>query len=149
MGDNAKIRRARRGDRESIAALLKELGYPDAGDAGSLLWVLNHPEVEVWVAVDKLDRPVAFLSLSHRPQLRLSGRITTIDELVVSEAWRGKGVGSQLLATAIDRAKALSAKRVELMTHRGRESFRRSFYVKNGFVEADTAVLRFGALEKR
>jgi GNAT superfamily N-acetyltransferase len=148
VADNAKIRRARRGDRESIAMLLKELGYPEAGDAGSLLWVLNHPEVEVWVAVDKSDRPVGFISLSHRPQLRLAGRITTIDELVVAEAWRGKGVGSTLLATAIDRAKALSAKRVELKTHRGRASFRRGFYEKNGFVEADSAVMRFAALEK-
>jgi GNAT superfamily N-acetyltransferase len=149
VGDSVKIRPARRGDRDGIALLLKELGYTEGCDPSTLLWVLNHPEVDVFVAADHLDRPVAFVSLSHRPQLRLRGRITTIDELVVTEAWRGKGVGSKLLATAIDRAKALSSKRVELLTHRGRESFRRSFYEKNGFVQADSAVMRLAEFEKR
>ncbi|MBI5545137.1 MAG: GNAT family N-acetyltransferase [Deltaproteobacteria bacterium] len=131
-----------------MAALLKELGYAEAADASTLLWVLNHPEVEVYVATDNLERPVGFVSLSHRPQLRLRGRIATIDELVVAEAWRGKGVGTKLVATAISRATALSAKRIELTTHHARLGYRKSFYERNGFVEIDCAVLRYKPLEK-
>lgn len=149
MSECVKIRPARRGDREAIAVLIKESGYHDAADASTQLWVLNHPEIDVFVAVDTGDRPVGYLSLSHRPQLRLRGRIATIDELVVSSMWRGKGVGSKLLAAAVARAKALSARRVDLLTVPDRTSSRRAFYARNGFVEVDTAVMRLAELEKR
>jgi len=32
--------------------------------------------------------------------------------------------------------------RLELETNRARESYRRGFYIKNGFTEADSAVMR-------
>jgi GNAT superfamily N-acetyltransferase len=68
----------------------------------------------VYVAGDAQDRPIGLLSLSHRPQLRLSGRVATIDELVVALAWRRKGVARALMQRALERAKVLSVKRVEL-----------------------------------
>jgi hypothetical protein len=39
-------------------------------------------------------------------------------------------------------ARKLGARRLELETNRARESYRRRFYVKNGFTEADSAVMR-------
>ncbi len=147
MSDPFKIRQARRGDREAIGTLLKDLGYADAADSNTQLWVLNHPEIDVFVAVDNLDRPIGFVSLSHRPQLRLRGRIATIDELVVALAWRGKGAGSKLIAAAVARAKALSARRVELLTFPDQASSGRSFFQRNGFAVADSAVMRLCELE--
>ena len=147
MSDPVKIRPARRGDREAIASLFKELGHPDAADSNTVFWVINHPEIDLFVAVDHLDRAIGFVSLSHRPQLRLRGRITTIDELVVAEAWRGKGVGSKLAATAIERAKALSSRRVELVALGA--GVRPSFFSRNGFVRSDTAVMFLAEFEKR
>lgn len=140
-----RLRPARRGDRDAAFTLLAELGYDkltrDA--AGSALaWVLSHPEMEVVVAADPLDKPIGLVSFSHRPQLRLGGRIFTIDELVVSSAWRGKGVGRSLLAAAVNRAKILGVKRVELSTSRKRESYELEFYAKNGFAEVESAILR-------
>ncbi len=149
MSDSIKIRSARRGDREAIAALLAELGYRNAADTTTTSWVLSHPEIDVFVAVDSLDKPIGMLTLSHRPQLRLRGRVATIDELIVTEAWRGKGVGSRLIQHGIARAKALSVKRLELSTHAGRSAFRRTFYEKSGFREVDSAVLRLVELESR
>jgi len=148
LAEPVKIRPARRGDQQAIAAMLKELGYHNAADSNTQLWVLNHPEIDVFVAVDHLDRAIGFISLSHRPQLRLRGRIATIDELVVAAPWRGKGVGSRLIATAVERAKALSARRVELLTYPDRLSGQRAFFAKIGFVEADSAVMRLAALEE-
>jgi len=149
LSEPYKIRQARRGDRDGIGVLLKELGYTDAADSNTQLWVLNHPEIDVFVAVDHLDRPIGFISLSHRPQLRLRGRIATIDELVVSESWRRKGAGSKLIAAAVARAKALSARRVELLTYPDRASSARDFFQRNGFELADTAVMRLTELEKK
>ncbi len=146
MAELFKIRPARRGDREAIAALLRDLGYPEAADSSTLLWVLNHPEIDVFVAADNLDRAIGFVSLSHRPQLRVRGRVATIDELVVTEAWRNKGVGTRLLAMAIERARALSAKRVELVTEQGRKVVRRGVYERSGFDEVDGVPMRLKGL---
>src|SRR4051794_23543677 len=66
-----RIRPARRGDVESIAMLMGELGYPNAPDAATVHWVLSHPEMEVIVAADSLDKPIGLITLSHRPQLRM------------------------------------------------------------------------------
>ena len=112
-----RVRPARRGDTEGLASLLRDLGYEDAADSQTLNWVISHPEIEILVAGDAQDRPVGMLSFSHRPQLRLKGRVVTIDELVVAPAWRRKGVGRALLNQAVLRARSLSVKRIELLTH--------------------------------
>lgn len=137
-----RIRPARRGDGDAMAALLRELGYSAGADTATIHWVVSHPEIELFVAADAADKAVGLISLSHRPQLRLRGRILSVDELVVTEAWRRKGVGRELLKHAVQRAKSLSAKRVELVTHAPRALFARAFYESCGFTEADAVVLR-------
>ena len=95
------------------------------------------------IAEDSENRKVLGLaSMSERPQLRLGASLVTIDEFVISEAARGRGVGALLLAEAKRCALARRAKRLQLDTHRQRESYRRRFYVKNGFSEVDSAVMR-------
>ena len=137
-----RVRSARRGDAEALALLLAELGYPGAADTSTVHWVLSHPEMDVIVAADAMDKPVGMITLSHRPQLRMKGRIVTIDELVVSATWRRKGVGRALMKHALERARVLTAKRVELHTHKGRGEAVRAFYESCGFQEADSLVMR-------
>lgn len=139
-----RVRAARRGDAEALASLLGELGYPGAADTSTVHWVLSHPEMDVIVAADPLDKPVGMITLSHRPQLRMKGRIVSIDELVVSASWRRRGVGRALMKRALERAKALTARRVELHTHKGREEVVRAFYESCGFQEVDSLVMRLG-----
>ena len=137
-----RIRPARRGDVESIALLLAELGYPGAPDAATLHWVLSHPEMEALVACDAFDKPVGLLTFSHRPQLRIKGRIVTIDEMVVSPQWRRRNIGRDLIARALERARALSAKRVELVTSKSRGEAVKSFYEACGLKDANSLVMR-------
>ena len=136
-----RIRKARRGDVEALSTLLRELGYTEGSDTQTVHWVTSHPEIEIYVACDPQDRPVGMLSLSHRPQLRLRGRIATVDELVVTEPWRRRGVGRALLLHAIERSRVLSVKRLELAARQdaGAEAVR--FYEACGFV-ADCMVFR-------
>ena len=142
-----RVRPARRGDAEAISGLLKELGYPNAPDLSTVNWVVSHPEMEVLVAADSHDRAVGMLSFSHRPQLRMNGRIATIDELVVAPAWRRRGLGRALIARALERARSLSCKRMELVTHRARGEYVRTFYSACGFDEASSTVLRHRELD--
>jgi GNAT superfamily N-acetyltransferase len=132
---------------EAIASLLGELGYPNAPDVSTVHWVLSHPEMDVLVAADPLDKPIGLITLSHRPQLRMKGRIATIDELVVAQAWRRKGIGRTLVKRALERAKALTARRVELHTHKGRAEMAKAFYEACGFSEVDSVVMRVAEVD--
>ena len=139
------IRSATGMDAEPVLELMAELGYPELSRARFLETyreVLENPNMFLLVAEDEDHRLIALASLTSRPQLRLAGRLVNIDELVVADRVRGLGVGGRILAAAQGMARQLGARRLELETNRARESYRRRFYVKNGFLEADSALMR-------
>ena len=84
-----------------MPALLGALGYEAGTDYQTVNWVISHPEMELFVAADAQDRVVGLITLSHRPQLRLRGRVLSVDELVVAPEWRRKGVGRALIQRAL------------------------------------------------
>lgn len=126
-----------------MLALCHQLGYqPDErGFDETFAQVVRHPEAAVFVAVLGA-KTLGYLALSYRPQIRLGGRAASIDELVVAADQRGGGIGSSLLQTALDHARSIGCRRVELQTNRARESYTRQFYVERGFTEVDSALLR-------
>ena len=139
------IRQAIENDVQAAFKLMAELGYSDLSLARfveTYQAVLEHPTMLLIVAEDENEKIIGLASISHRPQLRLTGNLVTIDEFVIAHEVRGKGVGRELLNGAIAMAMKVGARRLELETNRARESYRREFYVKNGFVEADSAVMR-------
>ena len=143
------VRRARPGDASQVLALVKELGYdPDERRYDEIFaQVARHPEAAVFVAVDGLH-VIGYLALSHRPQIRLGHRAAVIDELAVDESRRGDGIGTALLSAAIDYARSIGCRRVELHTRRSRESYQRGFYATHGFVEIDSALMRLDERKK-
>ena len=139
------IRLATENDVQAAFRLMAELGYPDlslARFAETYHAVLEHPTMLLIVAEDENEEVIGLASISNRPQLRLTGNLVTIDEFVIAADARGKGVGREFLNGAVAMAQKLGARRLELETNRARESYRREFYVKNGFNEADSAVMR-------
>ena len=139
------LRVARAGDLAAVHALIGELGYADLEEdafARGYAAVLADAAQQVWLA-ELEGVVVGLISLSARPQIRLTGPILTVDELVVSERARGAGVGKKLIDLAKSEARRLGARRLELLTARGRPSYVRRFYPKNGFVEVDSAVMRW------
>ncbi|MBE2248261.1 MAG: GNAT family N-acetyltransferase [Myxococcus sp.] len=135
-----KVRPARRGDAQGVVALLNEAGAQ--ADAQTFAWTISHPEMEVLVAADALDKVVGVVSLSHRPLLKVGGRAATIDELGVARAWARRGVGRELLKRAVERAKVLSVKRLEVQTFAGLTSEVDAFFKACGFERADVGVFR-------
>jgi N-acetylglutamate synthase-like GNAT family acetyltransferase len=135
-----KVRSGRRGDAQGITALMNELTL--SCDAQSVTWIVSHPEMELLVGADPLDKVVGVLALSHRPQIHLAGRVMTIDELAVAKAWRKQGVGRELLKRAVDRAKVLGVKRVEIQTLGIDDEGARTFLQRCGFEGASASVWR-------
>jgi len=148
MNDSApaatKIRLATDGDGEVVFGLMSALGYTGLSLSNFLeVYQALTKDTTVTLLVAEVDlRIVGLASVSRRPQLRLGGDIVTVDELVVSPEWRGRGVGRVLLEQVNSMARQAGCRRLELLTSRSRESYRREFYIKNGFTEADSAVMR-------
>lgn len=133
-----KVRPGRRGDAEGIKQLLAELGFQ--ADNATVTWLISHPEMELLVAADSLDKVIGVCALSHRPQIRFGGRIATIDELAVTGAWRRKGVGKELLKRAVERARVLGVKRLEIQTVGSPDELQKAFLTASGFVSAPQGV---------
>jgi GNAT superfamily N-acetyltransferase len=135
-----KVRPARRGDAAPIVALLAEIGA--VADPNTVTWIISHPEMELLVAADHLDKAIGFITLSHRPVLKTGGRAATIDELNVSKSWRRKGVGRELLRRVVERAKVLSVFRLEVQTYGPVTDEVRAFFKACGFDQADVGTFR-------
>jgi N-acetylglutamate synthase-like GNAT family acetyltransferase len=145
------IRPAMRTDVSAISDLILQLGYPVNGVAlaamlGSLL---DDPRHAVVVAEEADHDMVAMLALSVRPVLRLQGWVGSIEELVVRQGLRDRGVGDRLIQYAKGLAAERGWARLEIAVARKRESNRRSFLFSRGFVTAESVTYRWGMLEKR
>lgn len=116
LPEGVRIRPARRGDRDSIYRLFADQGVvvPAHDQSNTLSWIVSHPEIEVLMAVDPADKGLGMLALSHRPCLKVGGRLATIDSFVVTEPMRRRGIGGELLTRAMERVRMLGCKRVDL-----------------------------------
>ncbi len=139
------IRCAGEADVETAHQMIEALGYANIkfdDFKRAFSEVLNHQDSIVFLAEATEGQGLGLMTVSRRPQLRLAGILLSIDELIVMEDARGLGVGFALLNEAKYLAAKMGARRLELHTNRGRESYRRQFYVKNGFTEINSAVMR-------
>ena len=107
-------RRARPGDAPGVRALVEQLGHtPDPrGFTETFTQVIRHPEAAVVVLTEGV-RVVAYVAVSHRPQIHLGGRVATIDELVVDASCAGQGLGAFLVDHAMEVARGLACVRID------------------------------------
>jgi N-acetylglutamate synthase-like GNAT family acetyltransferase len=145
------IRPAMRTDVSAISDLILQLGYPVNGVALAAMLgaLLDDPRHAVVVAEEADHGMVAMLALSVRSVLRLQGWVGSIEELVVRQGLRDRGVGDRLIQYAKGLAAERGWARLEIAVARKRESNRRSFLFSRGFVTAESVTYRWGMLEKR
>lgn len=148
--DRIAIRRGRPGDAAAVRELVAQLGYrPDErGYDETFAQVVRHPEAAVFIAQDG-PRVIGYLAMSYRPQIRLAARVASIDELSVAREVQGTGIGSRLLDAALTHAQSMGCQRVEVLSGRERESYRRGFYAARGLREVDSAVFRLDDPSRR
>lgn len=142
---SVEIKLAKSLDFAGISKILSDLKYPQNNDrlfSETLNLILSNLNMGVIVA--QVDTEIiGLLTYTSRPQLRFCAESFEIDELVVANNYRGKGIGKMLLDYAKDIAIKRKAVRMVLTTNRERESYVRGFYSKYGFVEVNSAWMKF------
>ncbi len=147
-----KIRHATIEDSAVIAQLMAQLieasGYEDLQVSPgqieeSLRKMADSHAYQVLLAEEK-GQVVGLLSLSFRHTLFHPALSAFIDELVVEQSHRRRGVGRQLVAEAIERCRAAGCCEIEVSTERSNEAAQK-FYRQHGFShEAVLFELEFG-----
>jgi ribosomal protein S18 acetylase RimI-like enzyme len=125
---------------EAMARLIPQLSRSNPPpDAGALRLIVESDASILLVALDG-ETIVGSLTLAV---FRIpTGVRAWIEDVVVDETARGKGVGAALNAAALARAAAEGARTVELTSRPSRAAANR-LYQRLGFVARDTNVYRF------
>ena len=104
-----------------------------------LIGLLGSDNTHLFIA--ELDNDiVAMLTIGTYPTP--TGIKVWIEDVVVDETRRGKGIGRDLIRYAIDYAKSLGAKDIRLTSRPSRVAANQ-LYVKMGFVQYETNVYKY------
>ncbi|MCB0172482.1 MAG: GNAT family N-acetyltransferase [Anaerolineae bacterium] len=144
------IRRATLDNALGIAMLLHDLGWSDriaaekpnetADRIGRHLALCQADDSHsVYVAETDEAEIVGYISVHWLPYLIHLGPEGFISELFVKSSFRGRRIGSRLLATVEAEAEQRGCARLGLINNRERESYHRQFYKKQGWEERDWA----------
>jgi len=129
------IRRCNVGDFDAVLRLLRQL-WPDKQlDAAQLRVVYEQvltSDSQFYLCAIEDENLVGFGSLSVRSSLWEAGCLGHIDELVVDEMHRQRGIGTRLLLALIELAKENGCGRIELDSAFHRAAAHK-FYESQGF----------------
>jgi GNAT superfamily N-acetyltransferase len=145
-----QIREANAQDAQSLAELLKDIGWFESFKNEPLEVTSRrvrahveqccaHESHSIFVATSSDGKIVGYGSVHWLPYLFLQGPEGYVSELFVRESARGQGIGRELLKTIETEAKARGCVRLSLINLRNRESYMRQFYVKAGWEERPEA----------
>jgi ribosomal protein S18 acetylase RimI-like enzyme len=130
-----QVRRCGAADFEDVLALLRQLWPGTALDRDALRAVFDRAiasDAQDYLCAVEGERVIGFASLTVKNNLWQAGHLGHVDELVVDEAHRGRGVGTLLLNELIAVARQRGCRRIELDSAFHREEAHR-FYVRQGF----------------
>ncbi|MYA25338.1 MAG: GNAT family N-acetyltransferase [Acidimicrobiales bacterium] len=123
----------------AFARLHPQLSSSTPPDAAALERIVGHPANTVLIARDSADEIVGAMILVLFPLA--SGLRAWIEDVVVDEAARGRGIGAALNRHAIEIARQAGARTVDLTSRPDREAANR-LYARLGFNQRNTNVYR-------
>jgi len=92
-------------------------------------------EVNSYILVAEIEGiVVGFVNFTTRKTILHRGLSGLIDELIIAKSYRGKGIGRQLLSSAIEKSRQLGCCEVEVSTEKTNIKAR-EFYRQCGFTE--------------
>lgn len=115
---------------------------PNAGaQQRGLAQIISKPEIGVVLVARQNNQIVGMVNLLFTISTALGDRVALLEDMVVSPASRGSGVGTKLLSEAISFARVQGCKRITLLTDQSNESAQR-FYARQGFVMSGMVPMR-------
>jgi GNAT superfamily N-acetyltransferase len=141
MSGDVNIETARESDLPAIKRLLLELmdaiedteGFDIEQSVENCRIMLNYPGHYMLLARDN-DNLLGFVNFTTRRVIMHPNPSGLIDELVVTRASRGSGIGRKLMLAAIDKCRQLGCGEVEVSTEKINKNAR-EFYKALGFEE--------------
>jgi ribosomal protein S18 acetylase RimI-like enzyme len=127
---------------EAMQRLIPQLSGAEPPSRGHLAAIVENPDVVLFVArdPDQTGRIVGTLTLAlYRIP---TGLRAWIEDVVVDEPCRRRGIGEALVWAAIARASQRGAKTVDLTSRMSRQQAHR-LYRRLGFAQRDTQVYRY------
>lgn len=89
-------------------------------------------EYDEYLSVEYNEKVIGFCSFAIVNNFWQEGQIAYVYAMIVDESFRGKGIGTELLKKAFDKAKLRGCKKIELDSGFPREKAHK-FYEKIGF----------------
>jgi GNAT superfamily N-acetyltransferase len=143
-----RIRQATRDDIPQLCELLailfeQEADFqPDtAKQTAALHEIIEHPEAGHILVLRTGDDVCGMVNLLYTISTACGGRVALLEDMIVHPAWRGDGLGSELLQSAVTLARSQGCRRITLLTDRANDSAIR-FYQRHGFAVSEMLPLR-------
>lgn len=148
MSAAPRIRPARRRDLPALVGLLDQLFAQEAEfrpepelQRRGLAMILADKRRGRILVLEEDGAVAAMVNLLESVSTALGGKVLTLEDVVVDKARRGRGLGSRLVAHALDWARAEGYLRVTLLTDRDNAGAI-AFYRGLGFAESTMVPLR-------
>lgn len=115
---------------------------PDAAaQRRGLARIIDDAEIGSVLVARQDGQLVGMVTLLFTVSTALGERAAWLEDMIVSPASRGKGIGTTLLCAAISFARAQSCQRITLLTDQKNEAAQR-FYAKQGFAVSSMVPMR-------
>jgi GNAT superfamily N-acetyltransferase len=119
---------------------------PDTGkQSAGLREIIEHPEVGAILVLRDGSTLVGMVNVLYTISTACGGRVAIVEDMIVRPEKRSGGLGSSLLASAIELAQTEGCLRITLLTDRTNGSAIR-FYQRHGFVTSEMIPLRLAGL---
>lgn len=148
--EDITVRRATTADIKPLCGLLAHLFTQEADftpdearQADGLRLILEHPETGRIHCAVAGGAILGMVSILFTVSTAEGGRAAWLEDMVVEPRQRGRGIGEQLLATAIRDAREAGCVRITLLTDLTNADAMR-FYARSGFVRSRMIPFRLG-----
>ena len=107
----------------------------------ALKQIVKNPSVGVIFVAKREDTIVGMISLLFTISTVMGGRVGNLEDLVIRETYRNKGIGTMLLEFIFSYVEELNIPRLTLLTDDSNYKAQ-AFYIRNGFELSNMRIMR-------